>query len=107
MSKLNSPPRKAFSSIILFIATLLLAFVLLVVALVVWLSEIVKSASIATLIVGGAFLVVALLIYLIRARHAMEYLHNRFETIYDVAYVARRGYRATIKFASAFFSDLF
>lgn len=106
MSNLNPPPRKVFSPIIFFIATLFVAFVLLVVALVVWLAEMLKSASIAALLVGGLFLAVALFIYLITARKSIEYLHNRLETIYDVAYAARRGYRATVKIFSSFFSDL-
>ncbi len=107
MSNLTPPPRKVFSPIIFFIAALFIAFVLLVVALVVWIAELVKSASIAALIVGGLFFVISLLIYLIAARKSIEYLHNRLETIYDVAYAARRGYRTAVKIFSSFFSDLF
>lgn len=105
MDNLNPSPRKVFTPIILFITTAIIAFVLLVVALVIWVAEIIKSGSIATLIVGGVFLIVSLMIYLTAARKSMDYLRDQLDTIYDVASVAQRGYRATIKFFSSFFSD--
>lgn len=105
MSSLNSSPRKVFTPIILFITTAIIAFVLLVVSLVIWVAEMIKSGSIAALIVGGLFLVVSLLIYMTAARKSMDYLRDRLDTIYDVAYAAQRGYRATIRFFSSFFSD--
>lgn len=105
MSNLNPSPRKVFTPIILFITTAIIAFVLLVVALVIWIAEIIKSGSIATLMVGGLFLIVALLIYITAARKSMEYLRDRLDTIYDVAHAAQQGYRATVKIFSSFFSD--
>ncbi len=105
MSSLNSSPRKVFTPIILFITTAIIAFVLLVVSLVIWVAEMIKSGSIAALIVGGLFLVVSLLIYMTAARKSMDYLRDRLDTIYNVAYAAQRGYRATIRFFSSFFSD--
>ena len=105
MSSLNSSPRKVFTPIILFITTAIIAFVLLVVSLVIWVAEMIKSGSIAALIVGGLFLVISLLIYMTAARKSLDYLRDRLDTIYDVAYAAQRGYRATIRFFSSFFSD--
>ena len=107
MNDHSSPPSRLFTPILSFIATAIIAFVLLVVALVVWLAEMLHSASIAALIIGGGFLALALIIYLTRARKAIDYLHNRLETVYDVAYAARRGYMATIKVFNSFFSDFF
>ena len=105
MSSLNSSPRKVFTPIILFITTAIIAFVLLVVSLVIWVAEMINSGSIAAIIVGGLFLVVSLLIYMTAARKSMDYLRDRLDTIYNVAYAAQRGYRATIRFFSSFFSD--
>lgn len=107
MNNLNPPPGKVLWPIIFFVSTVLIAFVLLVVALVVWIAEVIESGFLAALIVGGLFLALSLLIYLTTARRAIEYLQNRLETIYDVAYAARRGYRATVKIFNSFFSDFF
>ena len=105
MNDLNSPPRKVLSPIITFIATAIMALILLVVALVIWVADLIDSGAIAALIVGVFFLILSLLIYATTVRKSIEYLHDRLETIYDVAYAARRGYRATVKIFSSLFSD--
>jgi ABC-type multidrug transport system fused ATPase/permease subunit len=96
MDNFNPQPRKVLMPIIWFVTTIVIALILLVVALVVWVAELVHSGSVAALIVGGVFMLISLIIYLITARKSIEYLHNHLETIYDVAYAARRGYRTTI-----------
>ena len=107
MPNLNPPPRRVLTPIMLFATTALVAFVLVVAALVIWLAEIVGSGAIAALMVGGLFLVVSLLIYLISVRRAMEYLHDKVETIYDVAFTARQGYRRIVRIFSSFCGDFF
>ncbi|MBE6213522.1 MAG: hypothetical protein E7131_02445 [Rikenellaceae bacterium] len=103
MDNFNPQPRKVLMPIVLFVTTIVIALIMLVVALVVWVAELVQSGSIAALIVGGMFMFFSLIIYLITARKSIEYLQNRLETIYDVAYAARRGYRTTVMLLKSIF----
>lgn len=103
MDNFNPQPRKVLMPIVCFVTTIVIALIMLVVALVVWVAELVQSGSIAALIVGGMFMFISLIIYLITARKSIEYLQNRLETIYDVAYAARRGYRTTVMLLKSIF----
>ena len=70
---------------LLFGTTVAIALLLLLAALVVWLSELVGSFIAAALILGGFFAVVAI-------REAVERIRARAETVYEVARIARSGY---------------
>ena len=79
--------------LICFGVALLMAVLMLVAAAVVALTEIIGHAWIATLIVAVLLLVVAWLIYLLWVRERIDYIDKRLETIYDVASAARNGYQ--------------
>ena len=79
--------------LICFGVTLLMAVMMLVAAAVVALTELIGHAWIATLIVATVLLTVAWLIYLLWVRARIEYIDKRLDTIYDVASAARDGYQ--------------
>ena len=85
--------------LICFGVTLLMAVMMLVAAAVVALTELIGHAWIATLIVAAVLLAVAWLIYLLWVRARIEYIDKRLETIYDVASAARDGYQVVRSFA--------
>lgn len=107
MRDINPSPRKVFAPIILYLTTAIIALVLMVVALVIWVAEILGSGSLSALSIGAVFLLLAAIVYFASARKSIEYIRDRLDTIYDVAYAARRGYRATIDILRSFFSNLF
>lgn len=69
-----------------------IALLLLLTALVVWLSQVTGSFIVATLILGGAFALLAAGLYLLSIREAVEQIRARAETVYEVARLARTGY---------------
>lgn len=77
---------------LLFGTTVAITILLLLAALVVWLSQLTGSFIAAALILGGLFAVVAMLIYLLVIREAVECIRLRAETVYEVARIARSGY---------------
>ncbi len=77
---------------LIFGTTVAIAILLLLAALVVWLSEITGSFIASTLILGGFFAVLAALIYLLAIRESVERIRARAETVYEVARIARTGY---------------
>ena len=107
MKDINTSPRKVFVPIILYLTTAIIAFVLMVVAFVIWIAKELGSGSLAVLIVGAVFLVLAAIIYLVSARKSIDYIRDRLDTIYDVAYSLRRGYRATVNILNSFLDDVF
>ena len=74
---------------LLFGTTVAITILLLLAALVVWLSQLTGSFIVAALILGGLFAVVAMLIYLLVIREAVECIRLRAETVYEVARIAR------------------
>ena len=77
---------------LLFGTTVAITILLLLAALVVWLSQLTGSFIAAALILGGLFGVVAMLTYLLVIREAVECIRLRAETVYEVARIARSGY---------------
>ncbi len=77
---------------LIFGTTVAIAILLLLAALVVWLSELTGSFIASALILGGFFAVLAMLIYLLAIREAVERIRTRAETVYEVARMARSGY---------------
>ena len=83
-----------------------IALLLLLTALVVWLSDLMGSFIAATLLLGGCFALLASGIYLFSIREAVEQIRNRAETVYEVARIARSGYEWVSQKAS-FLIDLY
>lgn len=78
---------------LIFGTTVAIAILLLLAALVVWLSEMTGSFIASALILGGFFAVLATLIYLLAIRETVERIRSRAETVYEVARIARTGYQ--------------
>lgn len=97
------PPRRVLSPIIAYLACGLTALVLFVAALISWLAEYLYSEAWAALVVGLAFALTSLAIYFVSARRSIEHLKEHIETIYDVAFSARAGYRRVVDFISSLF----
>lgn len=94
----RSTPRRERSAgrfvvVFLLFGTLVgIALLLLLTALVVWLSQVTGSFIVATLILGGTFALLAAGLYLLSIREAVEQIRARAETVYEVARLARTGY---------------
>ena len=103
----NKPtPGPVLAPIIFFVLTSIMAIILLVAALIMWLSELIGSATFSTLIVGGLFTFVAWLIYVLSIKRCIEYVRNRLDTVYDVAYSIRNGYNVVLRFFSSFLGEI-
>lgn len=102
MNSINPLRNKVFTPIILYLTTAIIAVVLGVVALVIWIAEILNSGLFASLIVGVFFLLLATIIYWWSARRSIEYIRYRLDTIYDVAHSAQRGYQKIINIIRLF-----
>ena len=89
----NKPSGGRFIAALLFFATTAgIAILLLLPALVIWLSSVTGSFIASALIAGGFFAVLALLVYLFAIRDAVEQIRRQAETVYEVAHAAQTGY---------------
>ena len=87
----NKPSGGRFIASLLFFAmTAAIAVLLLLTALVVWLSSVTGSFIVSALILGGLFL--AFVIYLLAIRDAVDHIRSQAETVYEVARAAQTGY---------------
>lgn len=77
---------------LLFGVCVAITILMLLTALVVWLSEVMGSFIAATLILSGLFAAASAGIYLLAIREAVERIRSRAETVYEVARAARSGY---------------
>lgn len=85
--------RSNFGAILVcFGLTSAIAIVLLVTALVVWMSYMTGSLIASALIVGGFFALLSYVIYLLAIRDALERFNTQIATIYEVARVVQTGY---------------
>ena len=98
------PPRRVLSPIIAYLACVVTALVLFVAALISWLAEYLYSEACAALIVGLAIAILSFVIYFVSARRSVEHLKEHIETIYDVAFTARAGYRRIANFITSLFA---
>lgn len=80
------------AALVFFAMTAVIAIFLLLTALVLWLSLLTGSFIISSLIVAGFFAVIAAVIYLLSIREGVERIHDRLETVFDVAHAAKEGY---------------
>ena len=80
----NKPSGGRFIAALLFFATTAgIAILLLLTALVIWLSSVTGSFIASALIAGG---------YLFAIRDAVEQIRRQAETVYEVAHAAQTGY---------------
>ncbi|MBR5493656.1 MAG: hypothetical protein IKV77_11130 [Alistipes sp.] len=99
-------PGPVLTPLLCFVLTSIMAIILLVAALIMWLSELIGSATFSTLIVGGLFTFVAWLIYVLSIKRCIDYIRDRLDTIYDVAFAVRNGYNVALRFFSSFLGEI-
>ena len=102
----NKPSGGRFIAALLFFATTAgIAILLLLTALVIWLSSVTGSFIASALIAGGFFAVLALLVYLFAIRDAVEQIRRQAETVHEVAHAAQTGYEWLAGKVSLFLSS--
>lgn len=99
-------PGPVLTPLLCFVLTSIMAIILLVAALIMWFSELIGSATYSTLIIGGLFTFVAWLIYVLSIKRCIEYVRDRLDTVYDVAYSIRNGYNVALRFFSSFLGEI-
>jgi uncharacterized membrane protein YgaE (UPF0421/DUF939 family) len=99
-------PGPVLTPLLCFVLTSIMAIILLVAALIMWFSELIGSATFSTLIVGGLFTFVAWLIYVLSIKRCIDYIRDRLDTIYDVAFAVRNGYNVALRFFSSFLGEI-
>ena len=99
-------PGPVLTPLLCFVLTSIMAIILLVAALIMWLGELIGSATFSTLIVGGLFTFVAWLIYVLSIKRCIEYVRDRLDTIYEVAFAVRNGYNVALRFFSSFLGEI-
>lgn len=82
----------SFSAIVLFMLCLATTLTLLIVAAVIWLSEIMGSTVWACLAAGGAAAIISLVIYLVSVHRTIRTLHKYMDTVYETSNIAKSGY---------------
>lgn len=80
------------STLLFFAICATIAILLLVTALLVWLSEAMGSFVAAALVLGASSAVLAGVIYVFSLRDALERIRTELETVYEVARMAKEGY---------------
>lgn len=101
------PVGSVLAPLLYFTITTIMAIILLVTALVMWIAEMTGSATLSTLIVGAGFVFVAWLIYVLSIRRCIAYIRERLDTVYDVAFSIRNGYKVASRFFSSFLGEIF
>ncbi len=90
-------PKKSGSpfipALVCFTVAVAISILLLLAALVVWLSELTGSFIAASLIIAVFFAVLAVVIYLLSVRDGIRRISRRVDTVYEVADTAREGCR--------------
>ena len=75
-----------------------MAFILLSIALVLWLSEIMGGLLVATLLVAVLDAAIATAIYFISLHASMKRISARLDTIYEVSATVEMAYRKVVLF---------
>ena len=102
----NKPSGGRFIASLLFFAmTAAIAVLLLLTALVVWLSSVTGSFIVSALILGGLFALLAFVIYLLAIRDAVDHIRSQAETVYEVARAAQTGYEWLTEKVTLFLRD--
>ena len=83
--------RSYFAALIIVALAAPAAALLFVVALVVWLAELMGTIIYPCIIVGLFFAMLATIVYKVSLRDAMREVHERIDVIYDVTKILREG----------------
>ena len=85
-------------SLILFLSAVLMAFILLTIAMVLWLSEVLGSLLLATLVVWVLDIIFAVVIYYVSLHSSIKRISQRLDTIYEVSAMFEMAYRQVVLF---------
>ena len=84
--------RQSIRDLIVFALCAIMAILLLLMALVVWLSEVTGSLILAATLVGAFFAVLSAVIYWLALKDAIQRIGAKLDTVYDVAHTVQIGY---------------
>lgn len=93
MSERNSSRGHFGSALIVFALCAIMAILLLLTALVVWLSEAMGSIIYATALVGTFLAIISALIYWLALHDSFRRIADQLDTVYDVAHTVQAGYQ--------------
>lgn len=85
-------------SLIIFLCAVLMAFIFLSIAVVLWLSEVMGSLPLATLSVALLDVALAVAIYFISLHSTIRQVSQRLDTIYEVSATIEMAYRQVVLF---------
>ena len=89
--------RSHFAALIIVALAAPAAALLLVVALVVWLAELMGSIVYPCLVLGLFFALISYIIYKVSLRYAVREIDERLQVIYDVTRLLREGVEWGVK----------
>ncbi len=89
--------RQSLLPLVLLAALVIISVTMLIVALAVWLAELVGSVPLTCLVIGAVTALLAMWIYRSRVRPALQRFNDRIATVYEVADGILRGYRAGVR----------
>ena len=89
--------RSHFAALIIVALAAPAAALLLVVALVVWLAELMGSVVYPCLVLGLFFALISSIIYKVSLRYAVREIDERLQVIYDVTRLLREGVEWGVK----------
>lgn len=93
MSERNATRGHFGSALIVFALCAIMAILLLLTALVAWLSEAMGSLIGATALIGTFLAVLSALIYWLALHDSFQRIGDQLDTVYDVAHTAQAAYR--------------
>lgn len=80
------------AALLFFAIAALAAMLMVLTALVVWLSSLTGSLILSAAVLGLLFALIALAIYRFSICEELQKIRTQIETVYEVAYAARSGY---------------
>lgn len=80
------------AALVFFVIATAITILMLLTALVMWLSMLTGSLIVSSLIVAVFFGIIAWIIYMLAIRDGIEHIRMQMETVYDVARIAKSGY---------------
>lgn len=89
--------RPFFVPLVVMAATAIIATILVVTALVIWLSGILGSMICTCLIVGVVLALLAALIYFVWIREPLRHFQDKISAIYEMSQYAKLGYEWAVK----------
>ncbi len=94
--------RQFLLPLVLVAALVVISVTLLIVALAMWLAELIGSVTLTCLILGTVTAVAAVIIYRTRVQNVVQQFNERMNTVYEVANTFLTLYRLGVKWLGDF-----